>query len=124
MAYKPLLLICVVTALFLMGLASAAGGAPVRATPVEKRILKAMATKRFKAMQDDRRCHQKSRYTVYLIDNFVQPIRIVPELTTSHGEMLLRLLRSGRDDIAVKVLNTSLSKGLVMVKKSLPALAN
>jgi hypothetical protein len=108
-------LIPVITGLMLMGLADAGVTAPVRTTPVEKRILKVLATEHLNAIQRDRHCDRKDRYVVCLIDNFVQPVRIVREVSTSHGEMVLRLLQSGREDIEVRVLNTSLSRGLALI---------
>ena len=56
---------------------------------------------------------------VYLIDNFEQDLYLVPEVRTSHGDMLLRLLQAGRDDIQVRILNTSLSKRLALVIQDL-----
>lgn len=49
------------------------------------------------------------------IDDFEQNVDIVPEIRTSHGEMLSRLLQSGRNDIAVTTFNTALSKGLAQI---------
>lgn len=82
---------------------------------IEKEVMAYTASDAFRALRTDRRCHDQNAYHVYLIDNFEQGIRLVPEVMTSHGEMLLRLLRTGRDDIEVHVLNTSLSKGLAEV---------
>ena len=81
----------------------------------EKTTWKFIATESFRTFQADRRCHDRSAYRIYLIDNFEQPIRLVPEVATSHSEMLVRLLRAGRDDLDIRVLNTSLSKGLTRV---------
>jgi hypothetical protein len=81
----------------------------------EKTAWKFIASASFQTFQTDRRCHDCNVYRIYLIDNFEQPIRLVPEVATSHGEMLVRLLRAGRDDLDIRVLNTSLSKGLTRV---------
>ncbi len=81
----------------------------------EKTTWKFITSESFQTFQADRRCHDRSTYRIYLIDNFEQSIRLVPEIATSHGEMLVRLLRAGRDDLDIRVLNTSLSKGLARV---------
>lgn len=66
-----------------------------------------------------RACNNKVPWQVYLIDNFEQTVRIIPEVTTTHGEMIKKLLQSGRNDIDILVLNTALSKGLAMVIQDL-----
>jgi|GEM_PF-4162078 len=58
------------------------------------------------------RCNQHKKHTVYLIDNFTQQVKLVPELRVSHGELVQALLESGRDDIEVVRLDTSLTRGL------------
>lgn len=50
-----------------------------------------------------------------MIDNFEQRVELIPEITTTHGEVVQKILVSGRSDIIVKTLNTSLSKGLALV---------
>jgi hypothetical protein len=89
------------------------------ATPVdahiEKRVLDAIGAPDFGAFPSDRRCRAEDGYRVALIDNFAQRVSLVPEVMTSHGEVLERLLRSGRSDIDVAVRNTSLGKGLAQV---------
>lgn len=82
---------------------------------LEKQIIKYIASDAFSTFQADQQCHEQTDYRVYLIDNFEQSFDIVPEVRTSHGEMLVRLLRAGRNDIDIRVLNTSLSKGLAIV---------
>ena len=54
-----------------------------------------------------------------MIDNFEQPVALIPEITTTHGELVKKILVSGRNDIIVKTLNTSLSKGLASVLENL-----
>ena len=86
---------------------------------IEKEIREYIGSDDFRSFQGDRRCHAAVRYRVYLIDSFEQAFNLVPEVRTSHGEMLVRLLRAGRDDIEVVVLNTSLSRGLAQVIQDL-----
>ena len=81
----------------------------------EKEVIRYIASEAFNTSWTDRRCHNRSTYRVYLIDNFEQRVDLVPEVLTSHGEMLLRLLQADREDIEVRVLNTSLSRGLAQV---------
>ena len=85
------------------------------AAQIEKKILKYLTSERLSEIQADRRCRYDDKYVVYLIDNFEQRIRLTPEVTTSHGELIRKILISGRDDIVVRTLNTSLSRGLAMV---------
>jgi hypothetical protein len=88
---------------------------------LEKRIRKYIATDAFSRFHADQRCHGRDRYRVYLIDNFEQGIDLVPEVRTSHGHLLAKLLRAGREDIEIRILNTSLSKGLALVIQDLAA---
>lgn len=85
------------------------------AAPMEKKMLKYIASDRFHKALTVRTCRYDKKFVVYLIDNFDQPIQLTPEVTTTHGELLRRILRSGRDDIVIKPLNTSLTRGLAMV---------
>ncbi len=96
-------------------------GADASETRHEAKVRKYIASEPFATFQADRRCHDRSRYRVYLIDNFEQRIHLVPEVLTSHGEMLVRLLRAGREDIDLRVLNTSLGSGLARVIQDLAA---
>jgi hypothetical protein len=82
---------------------------------IEKKIRKYIASDEFRHFRADRRCQDQNTYRVYLIDNFEQGVDLVPEIKTSHGEMLVKLLRTGRDDIQVRTLNTALSRGLAQV---------
>lgn len=86
-----------------------------RGIPIEKAIREHISSPAFRTFQAEGQCHGKPLYRVYLIDNFEQDFHLVPEVLTSHGEMLVKLLRTGREDIEVVVLNTSLSKGLAQV---------
>ncbi len=83
-----------------------------RQVQIEKKMIQYIASEEFFHFREDRRCRFEDRYRICLIDNFEQKFRLVPEVETSHGEMLLKLLLSGRDDIEVEAYNTSLSKGL------------
>ncbi len=104
---------------FIWLLAFGLAAADTRGTRNEEKIRKLIASDRFRTFQTDQRCHHRHTYRVYLIDNFEQALRLVPEVLTSHGEMLMRLLQAGRDDIEVRVLNTSLGKGLAHVIQDL-----
>ncbi len=110
-AFALLLAICLATS----------AGADMPALRHEEEVRKYIASEAFATLQTDRRCHDRPIYRVYLIDNFEQRIHLVPEVWTSHGEMLVRLLRAGRDDIDLRVLNTSLGRGLVRVILDLAA---
>lgn len=57
-------------------------------------------------------CTSEAGFSVYLIDNFDQQMTLVPELRTSHGEVVRAMLTSGRSDIHIRSFNTSLAKGL------------
>jgi len=85
------------------------------AAQIEKEILKQIRSENFSEESNNRRCQYKDKYIVYLIDNFEQPVELIPELKTTHGELVNKILVSGRNDIIVKTLNTSLSKGLATV---------
>ncbi|UCD31379.1 MAG: hypothetical protein JSV38_11325, partial [Desulfobacterales bacterium] len=87
----------------------------VSAEQIEKEIIKKITSDLFVEAREDQRCQYKDKYVVYLIDNFEQSVELIPEVTTTHGDLIRKILISGRDDIAVKTLNTSLSKGLAMV---------
>jgi hypothetical protein len=101
--------------LFFKGLACAETGA----VQIEKEIQNYIASDAFQKVQVDARCHAKPKYRVYLIDNFEQSFHLVPEVLTSHGEMLVKLLRTGREDIDVTILDTALGKGLALVIQDL-----
>lgn len=109
----------ILAALFLVHLSCGEAGASIRGVQIEKKILEFILSDEFFTLQRDRRCHDEKKYSVYLIDNFGQEIDIIPEINTSHGEMVQKLLLSGRDDINVIVLNTALSKGLAQVINAL-----
>ena len=113
-----LLSIVLTSALIHLIFAGAAPAAP-RSASVEKNIWAHIVSDDFDTLQTDQRCHGQERYRVYLIDNFEQRVDLVPEVMTSHGEMLMRLLKAGRDDIEVRALNTSLEKGLIQVLHNL-----
>jgi hypothetical protein len=86
---------------------------------LEKKIRQIIALQDFDPFQEDRRCPDDRKYRVYMIDNFEQGVELVPEVLTSHGEMLVKILRTGRDDIELIVMNTALSKGLKQVIRDL-----
>ena len=60
-------------------------------------------------------CGESRSYRVYLIDNFDQQVDIIPEIHTSHGELVQAMIVSGRNEISVQRLNTSLVRGLAHV---------
>ena len=105
-------------ALWILALAISPGFFPgafpvcARQVQIEKKMAQYIASEDFADLHEDRRCHFEAKYRICLIDNFEQKFPLVPVVETSHGEMLLKLLLSGRDDIEVEVYNTSLSKGL------------
>jgi hypothetical protein len=82
---------------------------------IEREMLGYIETDEFRALQMDRHCQGRNKYRIYLIDNFDLKFDIVPGVRTSHGEMVLKLLKAGRNDIEVTTLNTSLCKGLAQV---------
>ncbi len=86
---------------------------------IEKKIIGFISSDAFDAFQADQRCRDERRYRIYVIDNFELKFNLTPEVRTSHGEMLVKLLTSGREDMAPAVLNTSLSKGLALVIQDL-----
>ena len=91
----------------------------VLAAQIEKEILRHIRAETFSGISKDQRCQYQDKYVVYLIDNFEQPVELIPEITTTHGELVKKILVSGRNDIIVKTLNTSLSKGLASVLENL-----
>jgi hypothetical protein len=99
---------------FSIFIAGAANG-DSRPANIEQQALRYIASAEFLSGRMDGNCSHNSGYVVYLIDNFDQEIPLVSELKISHGELLLAILRSGRGDISVVQLNTSLLKGLSQV---------
>jgi len=92
-----------------------------REPTVEQEVLAYVRGRDFDGNAEDRQCRDQPRYTIFLIDNFEQTFPLVPKLVTSHGELLVRLLKSGRDDIESVNLNTTLTRGLAMVIQHLLA---
>ncbi len=86
---------------------------------IEKKVLTQIQTETFRLYNSDRRCTNSDKYRVVLIDNFVYRFKLTPEVSTTHGEMLVKLLKSGRTDIEAKILNTTLSRGLAKVIQDL-----
>lgn len=82
---------------------------------IEKKVLQLIASDAFIDLKEDRRCHYPDTYRVYLVDNFEQQVQLVPEVATSHGDLLKRLLLSGRSDILIEEINSSLEKGLAQI---------
>jgi|GEM_PF-1404383 len=93
--------------------------AAAKAFHLEKKIRQIIASEDFNTFHEDRRCPDDWKYRVYMIDNFEQGVDLVPEVLTSHGEMLEKILRTGRDDIELVIMNTALSKGLKQVIRDL-----
>jgi len=90
-----------------------------REPPVEKEMLSYIRGHRFSKDAGNRQCRNRDRYKIYLIDNFELTFTLLPELVTSHGELLVRLLKSGRDDIDAVTLDTTLTRGLAVVIQNL-----
>lgn len=90
-----------------------------RDLPLEKSVIKQLFTDTVVNGGKKGRCNESDKYIVYLIDNFDQYVPVVPALQISHGELMYAMLVSGRDDIAVKTLNTTLSGGLATVLSEL-----
>lgn len=95
---------------------STAGAAPVK---IEARVLADIQNPEFKLYARDKTCKHACRYRVVLIDNFEHRFSLVPEVTTTHGEMLVKLLKSGRNDIEATILNTTLARGLATLIREL-----
>jgi hypothetical protein len=93
--------------------------AAAKAIHLEKKIQQIVASESFDTRQTDRRCPDDRKYRVYVIDNFEQGVDLVPEVLTSHGEMLVKILKTGREDIELVSLNTALGKGLKQVIRDL-----
>lgn len=112
---KIKILLTILLVLMSPGFLTPWAGAEHRKSNIEKNILKFIVSDDFKGLAGDKRCGDQKEYHVYLIDSFGQRIEIIPEIHTTHGEMVEKLLRSGRDDIRVTIYNTSLSRGLAQV---------
>lgn len=82
---------------------------------IEKMVMQLIASDAFVELKGDRRCHDPATYQVFLVDNFEQQVQLVPEVLTSHGELLRRLLLSGRPDIRIEAIDSSLEKGLAQI---------
>ena len=82
---------------------------------IEKQVLDYLASGANQFQLKSHRCDDNEKYSVYLIDNFDEKATIVPEIRISHGELVHKLLLSGREDIQVTLRNTSLSRGLASV---------
>ena len=95
--------------------------AHARFSQSEKRTLRLISSEEFARIQPENLCQSTDKYIVYLIDNFVQSFDLVPEVHASHGDILLKMLLSGRSNIEVEVLNTTLSLGLTKVIDDLVA---
>lgn len=87
----------------------------VRNIPLERRMLEKASNWDLSLVQEDRRCNYSERYKVYLIDNFRESIDLIHEIETSHGDVMMRMIRSGRNDIDVEVINSGLTRGLALV---------
>lgn len=101
--------------LFLCLNVHAVGWGTPRPLPAEKRIMEQIRSGQFDSLTVDATCPGKKLYHVYLVDNFTQDYTIIPEVKTSHGEAIKRLLQSGRDDIKITSLNTGLNRGLALI---------
>ena len=90
-----------------------------RDLPLEKSVFQQLHKATAASGGINGRCDVPGKYIVYLIDNFDQNISVVPSLEISHGELMYAMLVSGRDDIVVKTLNTTLNNGLATVLSEL-----
>ncbi|WDP91761.1 MAG: hypothetical protein HUN04_19430 [Desulfobacter sp.] len=106
---QAMALVTAMAAVVLGFLSLPAGASPLK---LEKKMLAYIRSQDFKENSRDHRCTAPDRYRVILIDNFEYPLRLTPEVTTTHGELLVKLLKSGRTDIRVTILNTTLARGL------------
>jgi hypothetical protein len=86
---------------------------------LENKIRQIISSEDIDTFLDDCACPEDRKYRVYMIDNFEQGVELVPEVLTSHGEMLVKILMTGRDDIELIIMNTALSKGLKQVIRDL-----
>lgn len=111
MIYIKHMINCLVSASVLCGYAVAAE----RSVPIEKKILSLISSNQFESLKTDKKCTGKTEYQVCLIDNFTQDITTIPEVRSSHGEMVKKMLQSGRDDINIVTFNTGLGTGLAMI---------
>ncbi|MGD9252008.1 MAG: hypothetical protein PVG19_12315 [Desulfobacterales bacterium] len=88
---------------------------------LENKIRQIITSEDIYSLQEDCACPEDRKYRVYMIDNFEQGVELVPEVLTSHGEMLVKILMTGRNDIELITMNTALSKGLRQVLRDLIA---
>lgn len=104
-----------ILSLFLLSLTIVQTAHGIRPVNIERQALRYVASADFLSSKVDRNCSGRPDYRVYLIDNFDQKIPLIPEIKTSHGKLLRAILQSGRKDISIVELNTSLLKGLSQV---------
>lgn len=107
--------VCLICLICFLPAGSGVKAEQVSRSRVEKNVLRYIRSEAFRNLDQDHVCRAKDGYTVFLIDNFSQRVDIVPEVKTTHGEMVRRVLQSGRPDIEINVLNTSLSRGLAEI---------
>lgn len=105
--------------LLVCALAPGTGQGAEETVNIEKEALDYIQSREFRLYAGDRQCRYRSRYKIFLVDNFEITFPLIPELTTTHGELLVRLLKSGRDDIEAVTLNTTLTRGLAAVIRHL-----
>ncbi len=100
-----------------------AAGAQARHEPIEKResgsFQSNVPSSKNIAQEIAGNCSTEEGYVVYLIDNFDQKLAVLPEVAMTHGKLVQAMLLSGRSDINVHVLNTSLRRGLADVYQRL-----
>lgn len=82
---------------------------------VENQALACTASDAFRAATRNRRGHDPRGDRVDLIDSLDQRFHPAPEVSTTHGDLLVRLLRAGGGNTGGRTLNAALSKGLAQV---------
>lgn len=103
-------------ALFVTGMGSEVFA---RYSNIERTILSKINTHQNHSDDMSKLCKNEDKYVIYLIDNFNQPVDLIPEIEVTHGELLFKILSSGRQDFEIKTLNTSLSQGLAIAIQDL-----
>ena len=100
---------------------AAPGGIWAAPEKIEDEILDFIRSRAFTSGNSDRTCKSAAGYRVVVIDNFEYRFSIVPGVETTHGEMLVKLLKSGRADIETDERNTTLGRGLAFLIRELAA---
>ena len=70
----------------LMAVISALALSAFSSVQIEKKIIGHLASAGLSEAPKDGRCGHEDEYLIYLIDNFEQSLRLVPEVETTHVE--------------------------------------